>query len=204
MRQIINESNNMLANALYEQIIRILKLMNKISIDSKEREEWLYVEQEKLIKEQRKLNENRQNIKPNMNKIPPNFKKKTNVAERSIFKKYKASDPISKEQLDKNACKECNLIQENWHTKARCTVQGLHLVVHHKRTKTDKPIFENGFTIVKDYRCRESPGFFWPLRVELMPTKDKLRNTIGYYVKRNEFGRKEWYANFFKRFKLKK
>ena len=96
MRQIINESNNMLANALYEQIIRILKLMNKISIDSKEREEWLYVEQEKLIKEQRKLNENRQNIKPNKNKIPPNFKKKTNVAERSIFKKYKASDPISK------------------------------------------------------------------------------------------------------------
>ena len=70
----------MLANALYEQITRILKLMNKIRIDSKEREEWLYVEQEKLIKEQRKLNENRQNIKPNKNKIPSNFKKKTNEA----------------------------------------------------------------------------------------------------------------------------
>ena len=80
MRQIVNESNNMLANALYEQITRILKLMNKIRIDSKEREEWLYVEQEKLIKEQRKLNENRQNIKPNKNKIPSNFKKKTNEA----------------------------------------------------------------------------------------------------------------------------
>ena len=61
--------------------------------------------------------------------------------------------------------------------------------------KNRQTIFENGFTIVKDYRCRESPGFFWPLRVELMPTKDKLRNTIGYYV-RYEFGRKEWYANF--------
>ena len=46
--------------------------------------------------------------------------------------------------------------------------------IHHKHTKTDKPIFENGITIVRDYRCRESPRFFWALRVELIPTKDKL------------------------------
>ena len=37
MSQIINESKNMLANALNEQIIIILKLINKIRSDSKER-----------------------------------------------------------------------------------------------------------------------------------------------------------------------
>ena len=36
-----------------------------------------------------------------------------------------------------------------------------------------------------------------------MPTKDRKRNTVGYYVKKNEFGRREWYPHFYQRIKNK-
>lgn len=49
-----------------------------------------------------------------------------------------------------------------------------------------------------------SNGEHWPLRVELIPQKDKKRNTKGFIVAKNEFGREEWYASFFKRMSDKK
>ena len=72
-----------------------------------------------------------------------------------------------------------------------------------QKLKAESKKFETGFTIVKDYRFKESEGIYWPLRVELLPTKDRKRNTIGYYVKKNEFGGREWYPHFYQRIKNK-
>lgn len=61
-------------------------------------------------------------------------------------------------------------------------------------------MFERGFTFVKDPRFTNK-GAHWPLRIELIPVKDKKRNTRSFIVMKNEFGKKEWYPNFYRRMK---
>ena len=75
--------------------------------------------------------------------------------------------------------------EETWHTKAKCPKQELHLVVLIKFSKEESMKLETRFTIIKDYGFKKSEGIYWSLRVELLPTKDRKRNTIGNYVKKN-------------------
>jgi hypothetical protein len=101
---------------------------------------------------------------------------------------------LAKEKWRDNACQDCVVDHSNFHTKANCPVYGLHLCVYHSNAgnQPDKVSFEKGFTIMKDPRFIDSQGGHWALCVELVPRRDKVRNTRGFMVMKNEFGKKEW------------
>jgi len=133
-------------------------------------------------------------------------KKVKNRVKENVFQKvsenYKNKE-YSQEARKKNKCQDWKE-QDGWHTKARCPKYGLHLCVHHTNPGRDgKKGFERGFTIVKDPRFKDDKGNNWPLRVELIPTKDKKRNTKCFMVAKNEFGQEEWYPKFYKRMRDK-
>ena len=67
----------------------------------------------------------------------------------------------------------------------------------------DGKTFDRGFTIVKDPRFKMDGKNHWHMRVELIPKRDKKRNTRGFVVARNEFGSEEWYGSFYQRMKKK-
>ena len=104
----------------------------------------------------------------------------------------------TRENWQRNECKDCEHDDNSWHTKSKWPKQGLHLVIHHMGNK-EKTSYRNGFTIVRDPRFLISKEEHWPLRVELEPTYDRIRKTKNYYVKKNEFGRREFYPLLYKR-----
>ena len=53
--------------------------------------------------------------------------------------------------------------------------------------------------MVKDYRFKNSKGNYWSLRLELIPKRDKKRNTRGFVMAKNESGKEEWYSTFYER-----
>ena len=121
---------------------------------------------------------------------------------------------IKEEKKDtlNRACQECinndifelqNLDDCNWHTKSKCLQRGLHLVIHNYKWKNWQRGYEKGYTIIEDKRfyCPDSDAYY-QLRVELIPKKDKIRNTIAYTLLNNEFGLQEDYEMFYKRHKL--
>ena len=74
------------------------------------------------------------------------------------------------------------------YTKSKCPKQDLHLVAHHIGNDKGKQAYRNGYTIVKNLRFINVKNGHWPLRVELEPIFDKIRNTRTYIVTKNEFG----------------
>ena len=99
------------------------------------------------------------------------------------------------EDWNKNECNDCEHDESFWHTKSKWPKQGLHLVIHHLRSK-DKRAYRNGFTIVNDPRFLINKDVHWPMRVELEPIYDKKRKTKNYIVKKNEYGKREFYLFF--------
>ena len=130
--------------------------------------------------------------------------KVANIREKNYLRlkeKYNETGEFSKEQWKANACKDCKMSENNWHTKSRWPKYGLHLWVHHTNGYNGKRVYERGFTIVKDPRFVDENNERWSLRVELIPKRDKKRNTRGFVVSKNEYGREEWYASFYERMK---
>ena len=121
---------------------------------------------------------------------------------------------IKEEKKDalNRACQECinngifelqNLDDWNRHTKSNCPQRGLHLVIHNYKWKNGQRGYEKSYTIIEDKRFYYSESdAYYPLRVELIPKKDKIRNTIAYTVLKNESGLQEDYEIFYKRHKL--
>ena len=104
-------------------------------------------------------------------------------------------------QWEANTCKDCKMSENIWHTKSRWPKYALHLWVHRTNGYNGKRVYEKGFTIVKDPRFVDENNERWSLRVELIPRRDKKRNTRGFVVSKNEYGGEEWYASFYERMK---
>ena len=108
-----------------------------------------------------------------------------------LTEKYPKEGEFTQKKWEDNAWKDWNLTKETFHTKARWPKFELHLWVHHTNNKNDtKKCFNRGFTIVKDNRFKNAKGNYWQLRLELIPKRDKKRNTRGLAVAKNEFGKK--------------
>ena len=54
---------------------------------------------------------------------------------------------------------------------------------------------------MKDPRFLINKDEHWPMRVELEPIYNKKRKTKNYIVKKNEYGKREFYPIFFNRMK---
>ena len=117
-----------------------------------------------------------------------------------VSNRMKASKRVRIDWVSKKIFNPQNYEDVNWHTKSKCPQRGLHLVIHNFQWNNGK----KGFTFIEDERfyCPESEAFY-PLRVELIPRKDKKRQKIGYTVYKNEFGLQKDYEVFYNRHKFK-
>ena len=121
-----------------------------------------------------------------------------------VSNRMKASKRVWIDWVNKKIFNPQNYEDANWHTGLKCPQRGLHLVIHNFKWNNGKKGYEKGFTFIEDERfyCPESEAFY-PLRLELIPRKDKNRQTIGYTVYKNEFGLQEDYEVFYNRHKSK-
>ena len=182
LKNLLKESSDLI-------MFHVVNLMNAILESNKG--------QERTNKEMKRIVKDSKNLKDEVNKIINSEKKKLKVKDKKKFynlvNRYKDINPPKHQDLKiKNNWVEWHTDIENSHTKLKCPAQGLHLVVHHYKNKENQQIYDKGYTILKDPRFLLDKDTHWPWRVDLIPVYDKKRGTRCYYVKKNEFGQREW------------
>ena len=160
------------------------------------------------VEKKKELEEKLEWLYKNNWKVEQKINKQKFIKQKRVFKpsgfeklieKHSSDEKYQKGEWRENGWKDWEMTEDTWHTNAKSYEQGLHLVVHHTRPNKDRRSFNNGFTIIKDPRFMNDKKGHWSWRIELISSFDKSRKTRGYYVKQNEFGRKEWYAQYYKR-----